>query len=89
MKDVRKARKPSSRKPAPPKLARSRKVVSPASAAVEVANFAQWVRRARRLPLVRPGLVERVKAEIAAGMYETPAKLDIAIDRLIHDAMDQ
>ena len=32
--------------------------------------------------VVRHELVERVKAEIAAGEYETPEPLEIAIDRL-------
>ena len=34
---------------------------------------------------VRAELVERVRAEIAAGTYETDAKFDAAIDRLIDD----
>jgi anti-sigma28 factor (negative regulator of flagellin synthesis) len=34
---------------------------------------------------VRADLVERMKAEIAAGTYETPKRLDIAVDRLLDD----
>ncbi len=32
---------------------------------------------------MRPDLVRRVRAEIAAGTYDTPEKLDIALGRLI------
>jgi len=43
-----------------------------------------WKRAARReegAP-VRVNLVERVRKEIAAGTYDTPAKLDAALERL-------
>jgi negative regulator of flagellin synthesis FlgM len=36
---------------------------------------------------IRAGLVEAVRREIADGSYETPDKLDIAIDRLLKDIM--
>jgi hypothetical protein len=32
---------------------------------------------------IRTELVERVRREIAAGTYDTPEKLDIALDRLL------
>lgn len=32
---------------------------------------------------IRFELVNRIKAEIAAGTYETPDKMDIALDRLV------
>jgi negative regulator of flagellin synthesis FlgM len=32
---------------------------------------------------IRFDLVNRIKAEIASGTYETPDKMDIAVDRLI------
>jgi len=32
---------------------------------------------------IRQDLVNRIRSEIAAGTYETPAKLDAALDRLI------
>ncbi len=37
------------------------------------------------LPPIREELVSRVRAEINEGCYETPEKLDIAIERLIED----
>ena len=33
----------------------------------------------------RRELVERVRAEIAAGTYDTPEKWEIALDRLLND----
>lgn len=36
---------------------------------------------------VRADLVSRIRAEIADGSYETPDKLDIAIDRLAKDLL--
>lgn len=36
---------------------------------------------------IRAGLVERVRREIAAGSYDTPEKLDIALDRMIDDLL--
>ena len=32
---------------------------------------------------IRHDLVERVRGEIAAGVYDTPEKMDIAMDRLL------
>jgi hypothetical protein len=37
---------------------------------------------------IRPDLVRRVRAEIAAGTYDTPEKLELALDRLL-DRLDQ
>jgi len=47
--------------------------------------LAAWIRRAKQLPEVRTDLIERIKAEIAAGTYETPEKIEAAIDRLLED----
>lgn len=49
------------------------------------AELAEWIEKAKSLPAVREELVARVKAEIDAGTYETPEKLDIAIERLIDE----
>lgn len=47
---------------------------------------AAWRRRralpARPQPEIRHGLVARVRAEIAAGTYDTPERFDAALDRL-------
>jgi len=34
---------------------------------------------------IRQDVVNRVRAEIAAGTYETSAKLDVALDRLLDE----
>lgn len=38
-------------------------------------------------PPIREKLVERVRAEIADGTYETDEKLNVAIDRMLRDVM--
>ena len=48
-------------------------------------ELAEWAAKARLLPEVRRDLVERIRAEIEAGAYETPEKIEIAIDRLLDD----
>lgn len=52
------------------------------------AELAHWIEKAHNLPAVRQDLVDRVKAEIAAGVYETPEKLQIAAERLIEEISD-
>ena len=34
---------------------------------------------------IRQDVVSRIRAEIAAGTYETPGKLDVALDRLLDE----
>ena len=48
----------------------------------------RWVRKARRLPAVRKDLVEKIRREIADGVYETPEKLALAIERLIQEEFE-
>lgn len=52
-------------------------------------ELAEWVAKARRMPEVRKGLIERVRAEIEAGTYETPERMKIAIARLLEDLAGQ
>lgn len=47
--------------------------------------IANPIRRALRGGAVRRELVNRIKAQIAEGSYETPEKIDIAIQRLLED----
>lgn len=54
---------------------------------VELSQKAQLLNRLAELPDVRHDLVARVRAEIEAGTYETPEKIDKAIDGLIEDLM--
>ena len=52
---------------------------------VELSETAQLLAKLAALPDVRQDLVDRVKAEIAAGTYDTDAKLDQALDNLIDE----
>ena len=52
---------------------------------VELSNTAQLLSRIAELPDIRQDLVDRVKASLADGTYETDAKTDAAIDGLIDD----
>jgi hypothetical protein len=53
------------------------------------ADLSEWIRRVRRMPIVREDLIRKVRAEIAAGKYETPQKLDIAVRRLLEDLLGE
>lgn len=44
-----------------------------------------WIEKAKRCPPVRRDLVEHIKAEIASGSYDSPDKLDKALDRLLDE----
>lgn len=44
-------------------------------------------RRRQEAAPIRWDLVERVRAEIAAGVYETEEKLEIAIERMSHSLL--
>jgi anti-sigma28 factor (negative regulator of flagellin synthesis) len=51
----------------------------------EAAEIAFYMGKLRNLP-IRQELVDRVKAEIAKGNYDTPEKLSAAIDEMLADA---
>ncbi len=55
------------------------------SDSVELSSAAQMLGKLRELPDVRQDLVDRVRAEIASGTYETPDKVDAAVDALLED----
>lgn len=50
---------------------------------VEVSELATYMSKLRQLPPVRQALIESVKAEIAAGTYDSPEKLDAALERML------
>jgi negative regulator of flagellin synthesis FlgM len=52
---------------------------------VEISPAAEAAVQAAESGAIRQNLVDRVRAEIAAGTYETPAKLDMALDRLLDE----
>ena len=52
---------------------------------MDISTEASMVSRARDLPEIRQDVVNRVKAEIDAGKYETDEKLDIALGRMLDE----
>lgn len=52
---------------------------------VEISELGQLLDKVHELPDIRADLVARIRAEIAAGTYETEEKLKIAIDRLLDE----
>ena len=52
---------------------------------VEISTVAKLAAKIHELPEVRTELVERVRAEIQAGTFETPERLDITIERLMEE----
>lgn len=52
---------------------------------LDISQEADLVSRARDLPDVRADRIAEIKADIAAGVYETDEKLDIALGRLLDE----
>jgi len=69
--------------------------VQPSKPAPETAScrtsgeLAEWVRRVGQLPEIRRDLIDRVRAEIAAGRYETPERIDAAVEAMLADLLDE
>ncbi len=69
----------------PPTKATAASVPTPATDSVEISPQARVASMMANIPPVRADLVARVKAEIQAGTYETPEKLDKAISNLMDE----
>ena len=52
---------------------------------VELSNTAQYLSKIAELPDVRQELIDRIKASIADGSYETEDKTDAAVENLIEE----
>ena len=52
---------------------------------VDISAAAEAAIQASESGEVRQDLVNQIRAQLAAGTYETPAKLDAAIDRLLDE----
>ncbi len=52
---------------------------------VEVSDRARLLNKLANLPAVRQDLVDRVRQEISAGTYDTPDKVEGAINNLVDD----
>lgn len=50
-----------------------------------ISDHAQFVDLARQLPDTRQDRVASLRAQIASGNYETPARLDTALSRLLDE----
>ena len=60
--------------------------ISPAAeAAIQAAETGSTAGGAAESGEIRSDLVARVRGEIASGTYETPAKLDAAVDQLLDE----
>ena len=54
---------------------------------VEISTAAKLAAKINDIPDVRADLVAQVKAEIAAGSYETPERIDAAITKLMDELL--
>ena len=52
---------------------------------VEISPLGRMLDGISQLPEIRHEKVEEVRAQIASGVYETPAKLELALDRLMDE----
>ena len=52
---------------------------------VNISDAARWIEQARQTPDVRQDRVQSLRAQIAAGTYETPDKLDVTVNRLLDE----
>jgi negative regulator of flagellin synthesis FlgM len=52
---------------------------------VEISPLGQMLDGISRLPEIRHEKVEAIRQQIASGVYETPEKLEMAMDRLLDE----
>ena len=52
---------------------------------LQISNLARLMNRLREMPDIRQQRVQRLRAEIASGTYETEDKLDAALEALLAD----
>ncbi len=52
---------------------------------VEISPLGQMLDGISRLPEIRHERVEEIRQQIASGVYETPEKLELALDRLLDE----
>jgi negative regulator of flagellin synthesis FlgM len=52
---------------------------------VEISPIGRMLDDVARLPEIRHEKVEQIRREIASGIYETPEKLEVALDRLLDE----
>jgi negative regulator of flagellin synthesis FlgM len=74
----------------PPHTSRAAKPAEPEYSApiqdeLEISDAARLVDQIRELPEIRQHRVDEIRAQIAAGTYETDEKLEIALGRLLDE----
>ncbi len=52
---------------------------------VEISPLAQMLDGINQLPEIRHERVEAIRSQIASGVYETPEKLELALDRMMDE----
>jgi negative regulator of flagellin synthesis FlgM len=52
---------------------------------VEISNVAKLAAKVQEIPDVRTELVAKIREEIAAGAYETPERIDGAVNKLMEE----
>jgi negative regulator of flagellin synthesis FlgM len=52
---------------------------------VNISSAARMLEQVQQMPEMRQQRIDAVRAEIAAGTYETPERLNIAIERLLDE----
>jgi negative regulator of flagellin synthesis FlgM len=52
---------------------------------VEISPLGRMLDGISRLPEIRHEKVEEIRGQIASGVYETPEKLELALDRMIDE----
>ena len=58
---------------------------APINDEVDISQEARLVEEVRQIPDIRQDRVETIRTQIAAGTYESPEKLDVALDRLLDE----
>jgi negative regulator of flagellin synthesis FlgM len=71
--------------PRPNQAARQTPAAEPTGDRVEISPAAEAAVRAADAGEIRQDLVNRIRAQIADGTYETPEKLGAAVDRLLDE----
>lgn len=52
---------------------------------LSISDAARLADQARQMPDIRQDVVNRIRAQIASGTYETADKLDVAVERLLDE----
>ncbi|HQU47010.1 MAG TPA: flagellar biosynthesis anti-sigma factor FlgM [Pirellulales bacterium] len=59
--------------------------LQPAQDELQISDAGRLVDLANQVPDIRQNRVDSIRAQIAAGTYETPDKLDVALNRFLDE----